>query len=217
MERMISALLAVATIAALSGAGTYAAFSDTESSQGNLVAAHTLDFTLEEQISWTFPFTLAPGGSTGEVELELERVEGTMAPNHTEVNVVPHSFVDGDVEPGGQNTAEAFQKQIHVEKLVYVNGGTAALLDCVDPSLDGDAGNHSLYDVDQYGVFDLDDRTDRSEDCAEELSTMHLDGIAHFRTEMSLSPTTNNTYQGDAIQVDYRFGAVQEPGQDVLG
>lgn len=217
MERLLSALLTVAVVSALAGAGTHAALSDTESSSENLVAAGTLDFTLEETLNVPFDFLLAPGGSTGVVEIDLESADEHQDPNHTEVRVVAEDFVDGTVEPGGNNSGDAFAEQIRVNRLKYKNGGFANLLDCVDPAADGDAGNISLLDVERYGVFDYDDHDDRPADCGEELADLHLDASATFETNMSLRPTTGNTYQGDAIQVDYRFGAAQQAGQDVLG
>ncbi len=191
------------------GVGTFSWFSDTETSTGNTFTAATLDITMATTSSWTFPFTkMAPGDSTGPMRIDLERV-GSIAPNHIEIDIDTHSFVDSAVESGGADSADEFKKQIRVDILKYVNDGSVDLLSYVNDNADGNSGFISLYDVEAAGVFDGDN-----------ISALKLTGSGYFQVQLSL-PTdlpdpNDNKYQGDSIQIDFEFGAAQVAGQDVL-
>lgn len=203
--------LSVTTILIVSifaGAGTFAYFSDTEMSTENALIAGTLDVTMSTG-TWTFPFyDMKPGDSTGQLQIDLMTV-GSITPNHIEIDIDTHSFVDSDVESGGTNTADEFKKQIRVDQLEYINSGTVNLLNSVDDGADGNPLFISLYDVEAYGVFDGND-----------ISGMTLEGYGVFRVTLSLPidlpDADDNKYQGDSIQIDFEFGAAQVSVQDVL-
>jgi len=208
-RKVLTAVFVVGLVATMAGAGIYAYFSDTGTSTGNVFTAGTLDITMTETASWAFPLTnMKPGDSTGDMKIDLVTV-GSITPNHIEIDIDTHDFVGWDGESGGTNTADDFKKQIKVDKLTYINTGTVDLLTYVDDSADGNPEFISLYDVEVYGVFDGDD-----------ISELTLTGSGDFIVELSL-PTDlpdadDNKYQGDSIQIDFEFGAVQISGQDVL-
>jgi len=87
-RRVLGGIVAVGATAAAAGAGTFALFSDTETSDGNTVTAGTLDLVLNPNDSGAtaINFTnIAPGGS-GHIAIELGNagsVDGTL----TNVNI----------------------------------------------------------------------------------------------------------------------------------
>jgi len=206
MKRTLISLIVIGLIALTAGAGTYAIFSDTETSTGNTFTAGTLDMEIGYCV-WEFPFDdMKPGRSTGDQKIELTMATGSNPADHIEIDIDTHDFVDSNVESGGTNTADDFKKQIEVDTLTYMDDITVDLLTLVDDSADGNAGFISLYDVEAYGVFD-------------DLSTFDL-GQGSLTVCLSLPadlPDTNDDkYQGDSIQIDFEFGAAQVAGQDVL-
>jgi len=207
MKRILISLSIIGVVSAFAIGGTIAFFSDTETSTGNTFTAGTLDLGSLGNISWEFPFLdMKPGDSTGEQMLLLQMASGSNSPNHLEIDVDTHSFVDGIIESGGSNTADDFKKQIKVEILKYQDSGPAQnLLSLVNDDADWNLGFISLYDVEAYGVFD-------------DLPTLKEFGL--FTVQLSLPtdlPDANDDkYQGDSIKINFEFGTVQVAGQDVL-
>lgn len=67
MRKILIALLGVLLVAALAGAGTFAYFSDTETSTGNSFTAGTLDLTMNSNQTIPFSFSNMKPGDSGTI------------------------------------------------------------------------------------------------------------------------------------------------------
>ncbi|MBT9175600.1 MAG: hypothetical protein DDT22_01280 [candidate division WS2 bacterium] len=207
MRKILVSLSIIGVIGALAIGGTIAYFSDVETSAGNTFTAGTLDLEISGYANWKFPITDAtPGYDSGVMTILIKMADGSNAPNHLEIDVDTHSFVDWAGESGGTNSKDDFKKQIEVKRLWYYNASAVNLLSLVNDNADGKAGFISLFDVEAYGVFD-------------NLPTIGT-GAGGLEIRLALPtdlPDANdNKYQGDSIRIDFEFGVAQVAGQNVL-
>lgn len=157
--RILFSLLTIGLMSASLGYGTYAFFSDTEQSTGNLFSAGSLDLTLDGLNGVTATITgtnFAPGDvATGSL---LLRNEGTIhtgdAQGHTlDLDFRAHVSVLDDVgnpedpDDGGVS-AVPFSRFLVLTQLEY--DGQDLLAQVADA--DGD-GRISLADLDAHGAF----------------------------------------------------------------
>ncbi len=74
-RKLLFSIMTIAVVALLIGGGTYAYFSDTESSEDNTITAGTLDLSVDDENPWTstkLTVTNAIPGSSGSVTMTLE-------------------------------------------------------------------------------------------------------------------------------------------------
>ncbi len=186
---------------------TVAYFSDTETSTGNTITAGTLDLEISDYGNWKFPINDAkPGYDSGAMKIYIIMADDSNAPNHLEIDVDTHDFIDWTGESGGTNSKDDFKKQIEVKKLRYISTPNVNLLSLVNDNADGNPGFISLFDVEAHGIFD-------------DLPTIG-NGMGGLEVQIALPadlPDANdNKYQGDGIQTDFEFGIAQVAGQNVL-
>lgn len=162
--RILFSLLTVGLMSAGLGYGTYAFFSDTEESTGNIFSAGDLDLTLDGLDGVTATLTgtnFAPGDSaSGSI---LLRNEGSIHTGDARGHVVDLDFrahvsvLDDEGNPedpdDGGVSAAPFSQFLVLTQLAY--GGEDLLAQV--PDADGD-GRISLADLDARGAFtDLTD------------------------------------------------------------
>ncbi|MDD4255014.1 MAG: TasA family protein [Methanofollis sp.] len=76
-SKILYGVMGIALVSLLIGGGTYAYFSDTETSEGNVFTAGTLDLSVNDTNPWSVPLTLGnmtPGQSTSFGSLTLTNV-----------------------------------------------------------------------------------------------------------------------------------------------
>lgn len=120
-----ASLLVIGLAATAAGAGTFAQFSDTETSATNVIQAGTLDLQPEDAGSLLFDdLAAAPGIQVGTESVDLEN-GGSIDGHHVEVDVSGLTENDGplaaddDVSAGNNLTAEAFASELHATTLRY--------------------------------------------------------------------------------------------------
>lgn len=212
-KKLLLLTLALLLIAGMAGAGTFAYFTDTETSTGNTFTAGTMD--LRDPADAVITITNAePGATYPDPSLDPYTIyvrmnpASTIPPNHIEIAVRTYDLVDSDVESGGANTAADFTKQIEVQHLWWFDDGpNQNLLSMVNDGADGNIGFISLYDVEAYGVFD-------------NLPPLNTSGTGSLEVRLALPtdlPDANdNKYQGDSIKIRFEFAIAQAAEQDVL-
>ncbi|WP_435102382.1 TasA family protein [Halarchaeum sp. P4] len=132
-RKVLGGLATLGAAGAASGAGTFALFSDSETSSNNTIQAGTLDLT--ESTSFTAPAGgLAPGQSTsGSVTLTNG---GSVSADHLEIGIASIANADGDTtSPDGEGSADKSASDVadhlYVDELAYGSGALMAMLPTV--------------------------------------------------------------------------------------
>ncbi|WP_134668766.1 TasA family protein [Halorussus marinus] len=199
-RRLLGGLATTGVAAGGAGAGTWAYFSDTESSDGNSVQAGTMNLDLQNGGSTVrYSFTgAAPGGkaksgaySSG-FFAQLHNT-GSVDGDHVEIDFRNTELEDGDGDPSTDETvvgdggapesdpvdgAEGMAEYVYVEKLAYIEeydsgGSPVSMITLVN---DGEAkaspgDDHYIQDTNGNSFIDLADLAASANDDA-------LDGFA---------------------------------------
>ncbi len=205
MKKIIGLGIAVAVIIALVTTGTWALFSDTETSSDNVFQAGTIDLTLGESGGAPITLTNMKPGDTA---------SGTMTV--TNVGTLPGSlyasswYVENDLD-----TYDPDMSADDVAKMLLITAFTADTVDILAaiPEVDGNAGK-SVYDMVNdpsggpvsgygdptggHGWFSYDTNMTTSENHVYSL-TIQFDTAA------------GNDYQGDGITWTFEFLLTQQP------
>ncbi|NHN61155.1 MULTISPECIES: TasA family protein [Halorussus] len=220
-RRLLGGLVAIGGAGAASGAGTFAYFSDTESSTGNTIDAGTLDLTVSDSgadfsdgVSGTWTISNAKPGDSVLGDLTL-RNEGSLSSDHVEI-----SFAVDESEAGGStganeadtmpSSAEGMAEQFEVTVFTY--NGTNVL--------------QNLSDANGNGIVDIGDVVSGNDGALDDLTSLPSDSQAtesmmlEFRwahdSEFDNSVSgTNNDYQGDEFDLTVTFALHQDSGQDL--
>ncbi|HWG90889.1 MAG TPA: TasA family protein [Candidatus Thermoplasmatota archaeon] len=206
--RILASLLVIGVMSAGVGYGTFAFFSDTETSTGNTFLAGDLDLTLNGQNGVTGTITsnnFAPGDSTsGSL---LLRNEGSIftgdAQGHTvdldlkvNVTVIDDQGNPADPEDGGVSTV-GLDKFLILTTFSY--DGTSLLGQIGD--LDADGRANTLADAKLAGVF---------KDLADPGATGKSLAVT-----VQFSPAAGNDLKRDQVSVDFTFYLSQAADADL--
>ncbi len=195
-KKMLLSLLVIGVVSVSAGAGTWAYFSDTETSEGNTFTAGTLDI----EIPNTFEFgDVAPGASNTET-ITIDN-KGSIAAKSVflELDVVDTEPTD-DTEP--ETVAEtALEANVYdISKMIEI---TSITYNTVDIS-----GKYS--DDNSNGYLDLDDLNSAGEVEINSDADLLESTTATVIIDMTLRTTTDNEYQGDMSTVTEIVTVTQE-------
>lgn len=205
-RRVLGGSIVLGLTAAGAGAGTFALFSDTETSSGNTIQAGTLDLGLGVTSGSFDSGNLKPTESiSGSFELTES---GTITGNHVELKFSVNTTEagasnDGDTAP---SSAAGMEELFQVTTLDY---GSTDLLGSVSDA--NGNGIVDLNDVVQYGVFD--------DLAAPGGSTITLTLEATFVDTEGGTYTgglDDDDFQGDEIEIIVDAALAQDSTQDIL-
>lgn len=195
-RRVLGGIVTVGAAAAAAGAGTFAYFNDTESSNNNEITAGTLNLTnaANGQISIT---NAVPGDTIGPTTISAE-YDSASSVNPVEVDFACTLSEPGSepTEPGNSTdqTASALAQQLTVN--------------AADLVVDGSSANDLTS---TQSVTTVDDLNNLSIDAA-------FGGVAPgstigLRLDVTFDQSAGNAYQADGVTIDTTFTA-QQPSED---
>lgn len=217
-RRILGGVATIGAASAAVGAGTFAAFSDTETSSDNTIQAGSLEIQLNDESTWSFGLTNAvPGESTSAATLNIDAA-GSITGDHVEIAVDvaenEETHPDGSDSADTLDGADGMSTLFEVTQLDYEHDdGTKNLLD--ESIVDDHNGNNivDLDDVAQSGVFDGLQVPSSSENALTiEVSFIDIDDNGDYDGDIE----DDNQYQGDELTVSIRAGLAQNSDQDVL-
>jgi predicted ribosomally synthesized peptide with SipW-like signal peptide len=216
MKKILFSILSLGVVAVVAIGATRAYFSSTEEILGNNIETAFLEITWDENRSqWGnslyFPINdIAPGETTSWIDtngtahdqrVRLLITDGSLIPDHYELQFSTTNFVDGfDEGYGSVSTRNQFTKQMILTNLVaYTDGWSWNGLMGKVQDIDGD-GILSLYDLERQVIDDIP-------------VGPNLSVIAF---EFKMSEDAGNKFQRDSIELVITVGAAQVAGQSVL-
>lgn len=204
MRKILTAIFIIGLVATIAGAGIYAYFSDTETSESNVFSAGTIgdlktidwdELTWKDGVTATWTATnMKPGDSFPfDVELVgLSRVVGTITPGSLEITcdygvIEETPQTEADTDPNTNLNPDKMAKQMIITRFMY--NGT----DYVDSigDFDGD-GKKTFYDLKQSPVTGLP-------------IPYVINGGTNFRLSVKFSEDAGNDFQGDTFDLTMIF------------
>lgn len=211
-RRVLGGIITIGGAAAAAGAGTFAAFSDTESSTGNTITAGTLNLELNPNTSGTTSITLsniAPGDS-GYLAIELGNT-GSIDGNLSSVNIGSVSggsfsstlVTDSDGTPSEFNDPTPadgeLDDNLEVDSFVEASGDFNGSVGTGQGSTIGRSSNHA--NVVSAGTT-LSSAVKQHSLSGESLNSSEL---KYFVLNYTLPGSTKNIVQGDSVEFDVQF------------
>lgn len=242
-RRVLGAALTTGLAAAGAGAGTYALFSDVESSSGNTVQAGTLDLTVSNAGDFSFQISDgAPGAGTANNQVTALTPtlsnEGTTPADHVEIDVaVTGTTEDADGDPSSgdigpesdpTNGASNMGQWVEVDQFSYtgIDGGETTFVENGQATTSG--ADRGFADTNGNGFIDLADLDALSEPDEGALDGFsppeavgedrNGNGTAGEDTDVSLAlglaEGMPNDFQGDILTTTVTVSLLQEDSQD---
>ena len=215
------------------GAGTFAYFSDVETSTGNTFTAGTLDLKIKGGEDWGDGVTtavwtmsnMAPGVPIDFGSIDL-RNDGNIAADHMKIGC---SYTATEKAPFGAETPDSantelspddYGKYIEITKFEYYNDGWKIKYDGTTFSTIGSppqppgyvAGDWEISNNDGVGGISLCDFKDDPLDNLPFPSVNEL-GTTHFEMEVKFRSDAGNDLQGDTLHLTMTFTANQDSSQ----
>lgn len=216
MKRLLLSILSIGLVSVGTFAATSAYFSDQEQVLGNTITTSIVNISWDQSRSiygggMNFPINLMPGTSTdwfdpnGLIHSQRMNIiieQGSVKPDHLELQTSAINFQDNTVESGGASSLDDYTKQIMVTKLNNYTDGFLlhGLLDKIDKSKDGNSANISLYDLINTTIRPI--------------ATGSNLNVIEFT--LSMPTTVGNDLQGDSLGLIFTIGAAQVADQNVL-
>lgn len=204
-RKTLLSIMAIGLLVMLSGTGTYALFSDTETSTGNTFTAGTFDLKVSDidegigdgvTATWTAS-DMKPGTTIGPYSVTLQNW-GTVAGDHIEISC---SNVVTDPEGPESDTEEDTTDMDWVMEITAMTYNGA-------PNLLSD-----LSDNNENGIKDLDDFEAQGFDNLPP-PLPNQQGSYSFTMTLRFHPTlANNDYQGDILTTTITFTLNQDSSQ----
>ena len=192
--RILMSILMIGVVAMAAGAGTFAQFSDTETSEGNTFTAGTLDLTPDNPEAFVSGLTnLKPGVDNSEQSITVTN-SGTIdgAEMDLDINIIDQAD-DDPTSPDGTGvdmTADEFAEALRVDTLIWKSD------DLLDDITESDSDGNAYIDLAEVAAADLSNQAGLTID---ESGTLVLD--------VTLDP--NNDYgndpQGDGVVIEVVF------------
>lgn len=216
MKSVLTAILTIALVSVLVGAGTFAYFTDTEMSSGNMFTAGTLDLKVSdddegfgEGVSTTWIMNDMEPGVTGFTNFVTLVNSGNVAGNHVEISF-SHSLEENGYLESDTNSSSApgdMAKWIEITSCSY-DGVILAL---------GNTG--TLSDANANGWIDLQDvtmspNTDVGGPLDNLLSPLpNSVGSQSIVMSLYFRPEATNDIQGDTLTTTVTFTLNQDLSQ----
>jgi spore coat-associated protein N len=220
MKKIIGLSIAAFLIIALVSGGTWAFFSDTETSSGNVFTAGTLNLKLSDSdqtdvdgVTASFGGSnLKPGDTVGPSTITLKNA-GTLTANHTDIkfqNAVTDNpgYDAAMVADLGPNIVDMSTVMV-VSALSY--GGNSLLTQTVPGTFDNsyieaadNAGNND-------GVITLNELNNVIIQSL--VAPAANDGTSVFSITVTIPTSVGNGIQGDVVNVTVTFGLFQDASQ----
>ncbi len=186
MKKILGLTVALLLLSGMTGIGTWAYFSDTETSTGNQMAAGTLDLKTDDVdgVSQTlFAINMQPGDNVTSENITLKNI-GSVA--GATLDMV-FSYVESDNSPNpGNMSANATAAMLEVTALNY--GGSSLL------SLVNDGNSNTYKDMEDLKNADLSGQSSINP-----AATKGFDIAVFLRTE------TGKNFQADGIDITITF------------
>jgi predicted ribosomally synthesized peptide with SipW-like signal peptide len=205
MKKIVGLTIAVLLIIGLVGAGTYAYFSDTESSTNNTLTAGTLDLNINGGNIAVTTFTesaVAPGDS-GSGNSTLANV-GSMS---GELDVTT-SAVTNTPGAGGEFGGGSGELGASAQIAMYLDVDQSGSWNAGDIGLQSDATTYSYPTALNYDV--IDNYASETWDAVETMANAASDGIV---VNWQVPTSADNSIQGDSVSFDITF-ILEQPEAD---
>lgn len=218
MKKILGLTIAALLIIGMAGTGTWAYFSDTETSSGNTFTAGTLDLkvsndaaTYADGVTSTWGGTnCKPGDSwSGTVTL---RNSGSVTANHVEikfVNTVTDVTTPAEIL-GTDPQVTNMSAGMTVSALTYGGANllakTATVFDNLDIRAADTAGNAD-------GIITLNELNNVKLGTLTSLAGLAQNGTSAFAMTTSIAAATGNGIQGDSVVTVVTFGLFQDASQ----
>ncbi|MBE9513236.1 MAG: hypothetical protein IMY77_04215 [Chloroflexi bacterium] len=214
-KRILGLAIAVAVVISLVASGTWALFTDTETSTDNTFSAGTIDIAIDGDNPWSAPFTIedAKPCETWYVEYDITNV-GT---NPCVVWKHLTDFVTGGGTPAypvGSATCSS-EPEWQVDPNDSINDIDAWILydlssEIIDPTTGGttDQWHQTLFNENVL-ISDL-------ASVSVPLGSIPPGGKMHVIQSYHLDAATGNEYQGDTLTFTVEFLAQQMPGTQLV-
>lgn len=221
MKTILTAILSLALVSMLAGAGTLAYFSDTETSSGNTLTTGTMDLYMTDSgpiinAEWTLTDML-PGASweSGELNLwntgniEADQVQITFSTVCTD----PGSDAGSNEESDPVIGAEGMDEYLQVTSMSYENTDTIDFV-WIDITADPIFQWDDFYVTDSNGN-DYIDLADLNGVTLDDLPAPPANGAENyeFRLEVRFHEDAPNDYQGDECELIITFTLNQDSSQ----
>jgi len=232
MKKILLSLSIITAVAAIVIGGTFAYFSDVETSNGNVFTAGTLDLKTNDADGVTATWVLAdmaPGGASVTGSMVLKNT-GTVAGDHVEISVVNTPIENAINEPecvayGGTWTGtcsvtflDGVAGRNDIDKKLKITAMTYTGTSLIPADLNTICGGVA-YDANQNGYLDLDDLEAASwtgEGCQlDNLAIPDTGGATPktFSMTVQLDSSTDNNYQTDQNTMVITFVLNQDSTQ----
>lgn len=186
MKKILSLTIAFLLFVGIAGIGTWAYFSDTETSTDNQLIAGTLDLKTNDAdgVSQTLYATnMKPGDTVGPATIHLKNA-GSVDGSTLDIEF---SYIESDGSPNLVNkSADDTAAMMEVTTLNY---GGSSLLGGVS-----DANSNSYKDIEDLKNADLSG-----------LSGLNAEAIKDFEITVKLRDETGNDFQADGVTVTMTF------------
>jgi predicted ribosomally synthesized peptide with SipW-like signal peptide len=204
MRKILTAIFVVGLVATMAGAGMYAYFSDTETSEGNVFSAGTIgdlktidwdESAWSDGVTATWTATNMKPGDSFPFDVEfvgLSRVVGTITPSSLEItcdySVIEESpQTESDTDFHTNEHPDKMAKQMIITRFKY--NGT----DYVDSITDFDGdGQKTFYDLKNSPITGLP-------------IPVVADSGTFFRLSVKFNENAGNDFQGDTFDLTMIF------------
>jgi predicted ribosomally synthesized peptide with SipW-like signal peptide len=228
MKQTLTSLLIIGLVALTAGAGTYALFSDTETSTGNTFTAGILDlFMLDGGPDISHQWILSnmvPGDTTPGVGYETDQVNlyniGTIDADHAEiffdVTETDPAFVAGNNEESDTlDGAAGMSEHLRVDSITYSYSAGSPVIAIVwnngatwDPAYIADTNGNLIIDVQ-----DLDQTTFDNLPAPPMCVSPPAGPNYQFSMAVQCLGSMSNDYQGDEVTITIDFTLNQDASQ----
>jgi len=195
-KKILVSMMLIGLVSALAGAGLYAYFSDTETSEDNIFSAGTINISLEQSPTLPVVFKNMAPGDTAEGTITIRNI-GSLA-GHLYATA---SYEEADntysTEDTVDKSADEFAKMLIILSYKYNGIEIKGQI----PDVDGD-GRTTIYDMvnDRNFAFQEDGIKWYSYD-----SNFVSGETATFYLQVQFDPAAGNEYQNDGISLDFGF------------
>lgn len=198
MKKILGLAIAALLIITLAGGGTWAYFSDTESSTNNVLAAGTLDLNLNGGNSavTTFSASAVAPGDSGSGSVTIKNV-GSMS---GEFDVVFSAVTNTPGSGGGEYEGGSGELGASATIAVYLDVDESGTWNAGDIGLKSDGTTYSYPTALDYAT--IDSCGSRTWDA---LQTMTANAQDKFTVLWQVPTSAGNDIQGDSVSFDITF------------
>jgi spore coat-associated protein N len=197
MKKIVGLILALVLIIGLVGVGTYAYFSDTESSTGNTLTAGTLDLNIEggDIAVTTFDVSDVAPGDNSTASSTLANV-GSLA---GELDIAT-SVVTNTPGAGGEFGGGSGELGASAQIAMYLDVDQSGTWTAGDIGLQSDGSTYTFPTSLNYD--EIDDYASETWDAVETMNASASDDIFF---DWGVPTTAGNEIQGDSVSFDITF------------